>query len=49
MFSSQWFAAPSVPSYEIDNSLLFDSGDGAYLTRTQDTGDSQQKGLFRGG
>ena len=46
MFSSQWFAAPSVPSYEIDNSLLFDSGDGAYLTRTQDTGDSQQKGTF---
>jgi hypothetical protein len=34
MFGSQWFAAPSVASYEIGNSCLFNSGDSAYMTRT---------------
>lgn len=45
MFGSQWLANPDV-TYEIDNSCIFNDDDTAYLTRTQDTGDSQQIGTF---
>jgi hypothetical protein len=39
-------AATADTTYTIDNSCRFNDDDTAYLTRTQDTGDSQQIGTF---
>ena len=37
MFGSQWFAAPSVAAYEIDNSCIFNDNDSPYLSKTLGT------------